>query len=165
MVCRGIPSGSSLRLQCWSDYYTSQNYCNFCADVNCPNPKQPLLYFAKKNEGIVSMLKWIMCVVLYGLLYIFGGFLQGSMIQTGISLYCSEDPESIEWHIEDQWARPATHRTTEKERQLTEGSWGGSGWTRSRITRPQISLILYKSVNTLWEHLSVFLIALAMEEF
>ncbi len=32
-------------------------------------------------------------------------------------------------------ARPATHRKTEKERQVADGR-GGRGWVRSRITRP-----------------------------
>jgi hypothetical protein len=35
---------------------------------------------------------------------------------------------------------------TEKDRQLR---WGGRGWARSRIIRPQESLVLYKSFNTL----------------
>ncbi len=71
-----------------------------------------------------------MCVILYMFLYILGGILKSYievLIQIGISPYCSEDPESIEVCIEDQWARPATRRTIEKERQLAEGSWGERG--------------------------------------
>jgi hypothetical protein len=42
-----------------------------------------------------------------------------------------------------------SHRKTEKKRQLSD--WrGGKGWARSRILRPQESLVLYKSFNTLW---------------
>ncbi len=47
-----------------------------------------------------------------------------------------------------QKAWPATHRKTEKERQVAEGR-GGRGWARSRIILPQKSLALYKSFNSL----------------
>ncbi len=44
-----------------------------------------------------------------------------------------------------QQARRATHRKTEKGRQVSD--WrGGRGWARSRIIRPQESLTLYKSL-------------------
>ncbi len=43
---------------------------------------------------------------------------------------------------------PATHMKTEKERHLPDGI-GGRGWARSRIIRPQESLVLYKSLNNL----------------
>jgi hypothetical protein len=43
----------------------------------------------------------------------------------------------------------ATHRKTEKERQLGERR-EGAGWGRSRIILPQESLVVYKSFYTLW---------------
>jgi hypothetical protein len=43
----------------------------------------------------------------------------------------------------------ATHRKTEKERQLGERR-RGEGVGRSRIIRPQESLAVYKSFYTLW---------------
>jgi hypothetical protein len=46
-------------------------------------------------------------------------------------------------------AHQTTHRKTEKERHLLTGEKGVRGWTRSRIIRPQESLALYKSFNTL----------------
>ncbi len=46
-------------------------------------------------------------------------------------------------------ARQATHRKSEKEKQLAHGRWG---WARSRNIRPQKSLVPYKSFNTLWFH-------------
>jgi hypothetical protein len=51
-----------------------------------------------------------------------------------------------------QKAGPATYRNTEKERQLADadGRGGGRGWARSRIIRPQESLVLYNSFNILW---------------
>ncbi len=39
-----------------------------------------------------------------------------------------------------QQARPATHKTTEKERQLADGRVGGRRWGRSQIPRQQKSL-------------------------
>ncbi len=45
-----------------------------------------------------------------------------------------------------QEARPLTHWKTEKERQLADGS---------QIIRPQESMVLYKSFNTLWADLSL----------
>ncbi len=39
-------------------------------------------------------------------------------------------------------ARPATHRKSEKERQIADGR-GGRGWRRSQIIRRRESLVLY----------------------
>ncbi len=38
--------------------------------------------------------------------------------------------------------------------EFTDGRWGGGGrgWARSQIIRPQESLALYKSFDTLWSH-------------
>jgi hypothetical protein len=47
-----------------------------------------------------------------------------------------------------QQAPSATNRKTEKERQISDGFGGESGWAR-RIMRLQESLALYKSFNTL----------------
>ncbi len=49
-------------------------------------------------------------------------------------------------------SRRATHMKTEKERQLADrrGGWKGRGLARIRILRPQSSLVLCKSFNTLW---------------
>ncbi len=33
---------------------------------------------------------------------------------------------------------------------LTDERGGGRGWARSKIVRPRVSLVLYKSFNTLW---------------
>ncbi len=44
------------------------------------------------------------------------------------------------------------HSKTEKERQIADGRGWGKGSARSRITRPQESMALYKSLNTLWLH-------------
>jgi hypothetical protein len=77
--------------------------------------------------------------------------------------------ESIEWFTEDQafsrsydstpcpmptplislsrqYAWPATHRKTDNERHFADGKGGRA---RSRIIKPQESLALYKSFNTL----------------
>ncbi len=43
----------------------------------------------------------------------------------------------------------ATHRKTEKERQVADGRGGGWRRARSRIIRPQESLALYKSFNNI----------------
>ncbi len=52
-----------------------------------------------------------------------------------------------------QLARPATHKKTEKERQLAHWIGRGRGWARSRIMGPQESLVLCKSLNTFCPHL------------
>ncbi len=77
--------------------------------------------------------------------------------------------ESIEWFIEGQAFSlsydfaprpppapspvskldPATHRKTEKERQLADRREGEGGRARSRIIWTQKSLVLFKSFNTL----------------
>jgi hypothetical protein len=53
----------------------------------------------------------------------------------------------------------ATHRKTEKERQLDDGRVGGGvrGWARSPIIGPQESLVLYKSFNTFCSSCTVIL--------
>ncbi len=45
-------------------------------------------------------------------------------------------------HLSHQIARPATHRKTEKERQLADGK-GGRRWGRSKIIRRRESLFLF----------------------
>jgi hypothetical protein len=45
-------------------------------------------------------------------------------------------------------AHPATHRKTEKERQVADGA-GGWGWARKQIKQPHEWLVLYKAFNTL----------------
>jgi hypothetical protein len=47
--------------------------------------------------------------------------------------------------------RTATYRKTKKERQITDRRRGDKRWGRSQIIRRQESLVLYKSVNILWE--------------
>ncbi len=140
-VRRGIPSGSSIRLQCGcSDYYKSQNYCNFCKRKIVQIQKNLSCILSRKMKRIVSKLKWIMFVNLYSFFVYYWGILHRSTIQTGISLYCSEDPESIEWYRGPVSSTGDTQYNWERE----TACWGERGWARSRTTLPQESLVLYK---------------------
>ncbi len=74
-------------------------------------------------------------------------FEEGQAFSCGRIIRLLAPPSPLSRHR--QWARSATNRKIEKERQVANGS-GGRGWTRSRIIRPQESPVLYKSFNTLW---------------
>jgi hypothetical protein len=47
--------------------------------------------------------------------------------------------------------RPATHRKTEKERQVGDGRWEGDGRGAESYDRKKaLSMVFYKPLNTLW---------------
>jgi hypothetical protein len=55
-------------------------------------------------------------------------------------------PNLITW-VDDIFFNVVTHRKNEKESRLAD--WR-EGWAWIRLIRPQESLVLYKSFNTLW---------------
>jgi hypothetical protein len=70
--------------------------------------------------------------------------LQRSRLSRGLMILLLPQPLTLSRH------RRHTGRL-KKERQLADGI-GGEGWGRSQIIRPQESLVLYISFNTLWSY-------------
>ncbi len=71
------------------------------------------------------------------------------MIYRGPCLYDLATPPPPPPHFR-QPTRPASHRKTEKERQLVEGGGGEGAGEEPNHTTAIESLVLFKSFNTLW---------------